>query len=102
MFACTNRTCPAAGRILVMMVAAQLTSAIQAQDQTVGGNSAAEAEQTLPTTGTLESRIGPLAFEGGYPTDVTVNKLYDEMDFQRATPCYLWAIPIVSFAKWLS
>ncbi len=55
--------------------------------------------QPLPTTGTTESRIGPLAFEGGYPTDAAVTRLYDEMDFQRATQCYLWAIPIVSFAK---
>ena len=55
--------------------------------------------QPLPTTGAIDSRIGPLAFEGGYPTDPTVTKLYDEMDFQRATQAYLWAIPIVSFAK---
>lgn len=57
-------------------------------------------EKTLPTMGTVESRIGPLAFQGGYPSDETVNKLYDEMDFQRATQAYMWAIPIVSFAKW--
>ncbi|MCX7053984.1 MAG: DUF1254 domain-containing protein, partial [Proteobacteria bacterium] len=56
--------------------------------------------QPLPTSGTINSRIGPLAFEGGYPTDVTVTKLYDEMDFQRATQAYIWAMPIVSFAKW--
>ena len=56
--------------------------------------------QHLPTTGTTESRIGPLAFEGGYPTDATVTALYDEMDFQRATQAYLWAMPIVSLAKW--
>ena len=55
--------------------------------------------QTLPMTGTINTRIGPLAFEGGYPTDATVTKLYDEMDFQRATQAYMWAIPIVSFAK---
>ncbi|MGY6215893.1 DUF1254 domain-containing protein [Methylolobus aquaticus] len=55
---------------------------------------------SLPTTGTIQSRIGALAFEGGYPTDATVAKLYDEMDFQRAVQCYLWAVPIVSFAKW--
>ncbi len=59
-----------------------------------------QAGQGLPTTGVLKSRIGPLAFEGGYPTDATVGKLYDELDFQRATQAYLWAIPIVSFAKW--
>jgi len=57
-------------------------------------------EQVLPTTGTIESPIGPLEFEGGYPSDATITKLYDEMDFQRATQAYLWAIPLVSFAKW--
>ena len=55
---------------------------------------------TLPMTGTINSRIGSLAFDGGYPTDATVTKLYDEMDFQRATQACMWAIPIVSFAKW--
>jgi len=29
----------------------------------------------LPTNGTTESRIGPLALEGGYPTDATVTRL---------------------------
>lgn len=56
--------------------------------------------QGLPTSGVAKSRIGPLAFQGGYPTDATVGKLYDELDFQRATQAYLWAVPIVSFAKW--
>lgn len=56
--------------------------------------------ESLPTTGAIDSCIGQLAFEGGYPVDATVAKLYDEMDFQRATQAYMWAIPIVSFAKW--
>lgn len=56
--------------------------------------------KSLPTTGSIASRIGPLEFEGGYPSDETVAKLYDEMDFQRAVQCYIWAMPIVSFAKW--
>jgi len=53
---------------------------------------------------TLTSRIGELSFthdfENGYPTTETVEKLFDEMDFQRATQAYLWAIPIVAFAQW--
>jgi len=66
------------------------------------GTLLAQGSKFPPATaeGTQESRIGPLAFEGGYPTDATVAKLYDEMDFQRATQAYMWAIPIVSFAKW--
>ena len=31
-----------------------------------------------------ETRIGPLEFDHGLPTQDTVRKLYDEMDFQRA------------------
>jgi hypothetical protein len=40
--------------------------------------------QPLPMTGTIDSRIGPLGFEGGYPAEESVGKLYDELDFQRA------------------
>ncbi|URK89291.1 hypothetical protein LP421_30875 (plasmid) [Rhizobium sp. RCAM05350] len=39
----------------------------------------------------------PLSF--GLPADnATIGKLYDEMDFQRATQAYIWAMPIVGFA----
>lgn len=49
---------------------------------------------------TIDSRIGELAFESGYPTDETVQKLYDEMDFQRASQAYLWGIPAVGINEW--
>ena len=53
---------------------------------------------------TIETRIGPLEFthdfENGYPTLETQQKLFDEMDFQRATQAYIWGIPIVAFAQW--
>ena len=41
-----------------------------------------------------------ISFEGGYSSHETVDKLYDEMDFQRAVQAYLWAIPLVGFAQW--
>jgi hypothetical protein len=51
-----------------------------------------------------ETRIGTLTFThdfaNGYPTDETYEKLFDELDFQRACQAYIWAIPIVSFAQW--
>lgn len=64
-----------------------------------GQNSEAITSSSLPLTGSIESRFGALAFEGGYPTDATVAKLYDEMDFQRAAQAYQWAIPLILFAK---
>ncbi|RZV34460.1 MAG: DUF1254 domain-containing protein [Chromatiales bacterium] len=50
--------------------------------------------------GTVATRIGNLNFESGFPSDKSVTKLFDEMDFQRATQAYLWALPIVAFAEW--
>jgi hypothetical protein len=53
---------------------------------------------------TIETRIGTLEFThdfaNGYPTDATVQKLYDERDFQRACQTYLWALPAVAFTAW--
>ena len=53
---------------------------------------------------TINTRIGELQFThefaNGYPTKETVEKLYDERDFQRACQAYLWAVTAVSFAQW--
>ena len=53
---------------------------------------------------TLDTRIGKLefthAFIDGYPTKATVEKLFEEMDFQRAVQAYIWSIPLVSMAQW--
>jgi len=50
-------------------------------------------------TTSYSSRIGQLGFThefaDGYPTDETVELLYDERDFQRACQAYLWARPPV-------
>ena len=27
-------------------------------------------------------------------------RIYDEMDFQRATQAYIWAVPFVAMAEW--
>src|SRR4029077_11687712 len=62
------------------------------------------ASSVLAENQTVESRIGKLEFThdfaNGYPTKQTVEKLYDERDFQRACQAYLWVIPAVSFAQW--
>lgn len=53
---------------------------------------------------TVKTRIGALHFThdfaNGYPTEETVEKLYDERDFQRACQIYLWSLPAVSLAEW--
>jgi hypothetical protein len=43
---------------------------------------------------TIDTHIGRLDFThdfaNGFPTDATVQKLYDERDFQRACQAFLW------------
>jgi hypothetical protein len=49
----------------------------------------------------LHTPIGAIPASFGLPADrATRQKLYDELDFQRACQAYLWALPIVSFAEW--
>lgn len=50
---------------------------------------------------TTSSLKGPdylagVKFVNDYPTNETVDKLYDAIDFQRACQAYVWAIPIVN------
>ena len=55
---------------------------------------AAPAQTNAPATG---SRLGNLVFEQGFPTEETTQKVFDELDYQRAVQAYLWAYPAVSF-----
>src|SRR3989338_719068 len=56
--------------------------------------------QELPTTGSVTSQIGKLDIVNGYPTDSTVKRLYDALDYQRAVQAYLWAMPYVAMGQW--
>jgi hypothetical protein len=67
-------------------------------------NTEAQAQVRTPVQGqAINTRIGKLSFThdfaNGYPTKGTVEKIYDERDFQRACQIYLWAIPLVSFGE---
>ena len=45
----------------------------------------------------IDTRLGQLEFEAGYPEAKTVERLFDELDFQRAVQAYLWALPMASY-----
>ncbi len=47
----------------------------------------------ITTPGTVESRIGTLKFNDGFPTDETVQKVYDNLAFQRGVNVFLTALP---------
>jgi len=46
----------------------------------------------------VSSRIGILNFFDGIPDDATVEKLYDNLDFQRAVQAYLLGLPAANMA----
>ena len=57
--------------------------------------------QDRSITGSVQSRIGEIELDKGLPaTPEMVQKIYDEMDFQRATQAYIWALPIVAMNEW--
>ena len=45
---------------------------------------------------TLETRLGKLNFFGNFPDQSSVDKLYDNLDFQRAVQAYLLGLPVVN------
>ena len=45
---------------------------------------------------TVETRLGTLHMFGGFPDQASVDKLYDNLDFQHALQAYLLAMPVVN------
>ena len=44
----------------------------------------------------VETRLGTLRFDSGIPDQATTDKLYDNLDFQRAVQAYLLGLPPVN------
>src|SRR5262245_18810187 len=56
---------------------------------------------TLAHAETVDTRIGTIDLRMGLPANAQVEqKIYDEMDFQRACQAYIWALPIVGMHEW--
>ena len=52
---------------------------------------------TIPDS--VETRLGTLRFSDGFPDDATVQKVYDNLDFQRGVQAFLTAMPAASLAR---
>ena len=50
----------------------------------------------VATADSVETRLGTLRFTDGFPDDVTVEKVLDNLDFQRAVHSVLVSIPAAS------
>jgi hypothetical protein len=47
----------------------------------------------ITTPDTVETRLGTLKFFDGFPDDATVEKVYDNLDFERGVQAFLTAMP---------
>ena len=81
-------------RIALASVVAVIASACGQAPTTPAPSSAPTASASADT---VETRLGALAFEQGFPTEETTKKVFDEIDYQRAVQAFLWAYPAVSF-----
>ena len=83
------------------LLAAMLSSTAMAQ-QSQGFFDMAGSEPNYapgefkPAPETIETRYGTLEFPGGYPTEETTQKVYNEIDLQRATQLYMDMYPALS------
>ena len=55
-----------------------------------------------PVKTEFETRVGKLEFVNSFPTQETTDKLREARRFHRATQAYIWALPIVSMADFVS
>jgi hypothetical protein len=49
--------------------------------------------RSITTPNSVETRLGTLKFTDGFPDDATVQKAYDNLDFQRGVQAFLTAMP---------
>jgi hypothetical protein len=48
---------------------------------------------SITTPDSVETRLGTLKFNDGFPDDATVQKVYDNLDFQRGVQAFLTGMP---------
>ena len=79
----------------------QIASYVQAQDKKPAAAKpkyATDIPQSITTPDSVETRLGTLKFTDGFPDDATVQKVYDNLDFQRGVQAFLTAMPAASLS----
>ncbi len=86
-----------AEQLSIVVVAMLIASTAHAQT-TPRMKMSTELPPGIASPDKVETRLGSLSFFDGFPDDASVEKLYENLDFQRAVQAYLLAIPAVSQA----
>jgi hypothetical protein len=59
---------------------------------------ATDIPAAITTPDLVETRLGTLRFFDGFPDEATVEKVYDNLDFQRGVQAFLTALPAASLS----
>jgi hypothetical protein len=79
----------------------RITSDVQAQDKKAAAGKpkfGTDIPPAVTTPDNIVTRIGTLKFTDGFPDDATVQKVYDNLDFQRGVQAFLTAMPAASLS----
>jgi hypothetical protein len=57
-------------------------------------------QSNLIGTQKLSTPFGQMAIDNTYPTNETMQRIYEVRDIQRAVELFIWALPIVQFQAW--
>ncbi len=57
---------------------------------------ATEIPEAITIPDTVETRLGTLRFTDGFPDDASVERVFDNLDFQRGVQAFLTALPAAS------
>jgi len=82
--------------LTVGLVAVPVHAADQSFFETAGAEPKFTPGDFKPAPENIQTRFGNLEFPGGYPTEETAQKVFDELDLQRATQLYLDMYPALS------
>ena len=82
-------------KLLSILLSASLFAACNQSTKTATETSGDKANSPGDSSLKGPGYLTELNFVNDYPTNKTVENLYDAIDFQRACQAYIWAIPIV-------
>src|SRR5215467_6460657 len=83
---------------ILLAVALALTASIVSAQTAPKLKMTTDIPPEITTPDSVETRLGTLKFFDGFPDDATVEKVYDNLDFQRAVQAFLTAMPAASMA----
>ena len=60
-----------------------------------------QSQNDSANNSSIDTRLGKIDIERGYPSAASIDKLTDELDYQRACQAYIWGLPIVGLNEWM-